>query len=80
MNLPDDPRAASRLFVLIGRAGCLWIVVASFFATLAPAVPARASQVRIPLTIDYIALREALKHKLYTAPGRRAPLWNGRKS
>jgi hypothetical protein len=77
MNLPDDPRAASRLFVLIGRAGCLWIVVASFFATLAPAVPARASQVRIPLTIDYIALREALKHKLYTAPGRRAPLWNG---
>ncbi len=44
---------------------------------LAPAAPARASQVRIPLTIDYITLREALKRKLYTAPGGRAELWNG---
>ncbi len=39
--------------------------------------PARAAQVRIPLTIDYLTLREALKHKLYTAPGGRAMLWNG---
>src|SRR6202166_599428 len=38
---------------------------------------ALAAQVRIPLTIDYITLREALKRKLYTAPGGRAPLWNG---
>src|SRR6266481_714582 len=38
---------------------------------------ALAAQVRIPLTIDYITLREALKRRLYTAPGGRAPLWNG---
>jgi hypothetical protein len=36
-----------------------------------------AAQVRIPLTIDYITLREALKRKLYTASGGRAPVWNG---
>ncbi|HSU91800.1 MAG TPA: hypothetical protein VLI44_10115, partial [Sporolactobacillaceae bacterium] len=40
-------------------------------------LPALAAQVRIPLTIDYITLREALKRRLYTAPGGRAPLWNG---
>src|SRR5271166_3284092 len=56
----------------------LWIVIATLFAIfITRSAPARASQVRIPLTIDYIALREALKRKLYTAPGGRAPLWNG---
>src|SRR5580704_6883285 len=56
----------------------LWIIltVASVIL-LAPIAPARASQVRIPLTIDYLTLREALKHKLYTGPGGRAQLWNG---
>lgn len=38
---------------------------------------ALASEVKIPVTIDYVSLREALKHQLYTAPGGRAPLWNG---
>src|SRR5271170_3383104 len=38
---------------------------------------ALAAQVRIPLTIDYLTLREALKRELYTAPGGRAQLWNG---
>lgn len=52
----------------------MWIIVAIFMALPAPA---RASQVRIPLTIDYLTLREALKRKLYTAPGGRAQLWNG---
>src|SRR5580700_9886619 len=56
----------------------LWIIltVASVIL-LAPIAPARASQVRIPLTIDYLTLREALKRQLYTAPGGRAQLWNG---
>ena len=54
------------------------IIVAAAIAIFAARPdPARASQVRIPLTIDYIALREALKRKLYTAPGGRAQLWNG---
>jgi soluble lytic murein transglycosylase-like protein len=55
----------------------LWIVVAAISIFLAHPDTARASQVRIPLTIDYITLREALKHKLYTGPGGRAQLWNG---
>jgi hypothetical protein len=55
----------------------LWIIVTAIGILAARPTPALASQVRIPLTIDYIALREALKRKLYTAPGGRAPLWNG---
>ncbi|MGD0118416.1 MAG: lytic transglycosylase domain-containing protein [Candidatus Binatus sp.] len=54
----------------------LWIFVAIVIAIL-PVAPARASQVRIPLTIDYLTLREALKRQIYTAPGGRADLWNG---
>src|SRR5580700_8347386 len=56
----------------------LWIIltVASVIL-LAPIAPARASQVRIPLTIDYLTLREAIKRKLYNGPGGRAQLWNG---
>jgi len=54
----------------------LWIFVAIVIAIL-PVAPARASQVRIPLTIDYLTLREALKRQIYNAPGGRADLWNG---
>ncbi len=54
----------------------LWIFVA-MIAAIFLAAPARASQVRIPLTIDYLTLREALKRQIYTAPGGRADLWNG---
>jgi hypothetical protein len=54
----------------------LWIIVTAAILLARPA-PAHASQVRIPLTIDYLTLREALKQKLYTAPGGRAELWNG---
>ncbi|HEY6419826.1 MAG TPA: hypothetical protein VIX59_12545, partial [Candidatus Binataceae bacterium] len=39
--------------------------------------PATAAEVKIPLTIDYVMLREALKHQLYTAPDGRADLWRG---
>src|SRR5882757_6442667 len=52
------------------------VAVAAGISVTTPQL-ARASQVRIPLTIDYITLREALKRKLYTAPGGRAQLWNG---
>src|SRR5579862_6602642 len=54
----------------------LWIVVAISILLARPA-PTRAAQVRIPITVDYLAIREALKRKLYTAPGGRAELWNG---
>ncbi len=56
----------------------LLIIVAVAFG-ISATTPRRAlaAQVRIPLTIDYITLREALKRRLYTAPGGRAPLWSG---
>ena len=77
MNILERSRLSPRLFPFPRGKGLgvrLWIIVAIF---LAHPDLARASQVRIPLTIDYITLREALKRKLYTAPGGRAELWNG---
>jgi Transglycosylase SLT domain len=55
------------------------LIVVAAAAGIFAATPrlALAAQVRIPLTIDYLTLREALKRELYTAPGGRAPLWNG---
>ncbi|MGC2275565.1 MAG: lytic transglycosylase domain-containing protein [Candidatus Binatus sp.] len=56
----------------------MWIIITALIGIFsARPAPARAAQVRIPLTIDYLTLREALKHKLYTGPGGRAQLWNG---
>ena len=46
-------------------------------AQSAAATPMAAQHVvRIPLTIDYLALRAAMKQQLYTDHGR-APIWNG---
>jgi hypothetical protein len=57
---------------------CLLIVLAFAIGFSAAAPPlALAAEVKIPLTIDYLSLREALKRELYTAPSGRAPLWNG---
>src|SRR5271163_1557604 len=42
----------------------------------AAANPAGGSVVRIPLTIDYLALGAAMNQQLYTDHGR-AALWNG---
>jgi hypothetical protein len=53
------------------------IATAAVLLALAIAPAARAREVRVPLTIDYLTLTEALKADLYTAPGGRAPLWNG---
>src|ERR1019366_1225457 len=83
LDRSDSPRPSSpRLFPFPrgkGPAARLWmaVAVAAGAIFLARPDPARATQVRIPLTIDYIAIREALKRKLYTAPGGRAQLWNG---
>ncbi|HXN86504.1 MAG TPA: transglycosylase SLT domain-containing protein [Candidatus Binataceae bacterium] len=43
---------------------------------LAQAPAAAGKTLRIPLTIDYMALNAALKQQLYTDHGR-APIWNG---
>jgi soluble lytic murein transglycosylase-like protein len=67
-GLDQDKQSTTRLWIILTMASVI---------LLAPATEARAAQVRIPMTIDYITLREALKRKLYTAPGGRAELWNG---
>lgn len=41
------------------------------------AIAAAAAQITVPLTIDYVTLREALKRQLYDEPDGRARLWNG---
>src|ERR1039457_1673740 len=82
LDRADSPRLlASRLFPFprekASALRLLMIAAAAIAIFLARPDPARATQVRIPLTIDYIALREALKRNLFTAPGGRAQLWNG---
>jgi len=81
MNILDRSLLFLRLFLFPSGKGLgvrLWIIVTTIVAVfIARPAPARAAQVRIPLTIDYLTLREALKRKLYTAPGGRAELWNG---
>jgi hypothetical protein len=44
-------------------------------AVLALAPAAGAAEIRLPLTIPYVTLGEALKAQLYNAPGHRADLW-----
>jgi Transglycosylase SLT domain len=51
------------------------VVALAWLVTAAPG--ARAGEVKVPLTIDYVTLSEALRHALYTAPGGRTELWNG---
>src|SRR5262249_52751382 len=58
--------------------GRRWAVcaLAALLVALAASL-ADAAEVRVPLTIDYLTLGEAIRHQLYTAPGDRAALWNG---
>jgi hypothetical protein len=59
-------------------AGRRWAVCALIALRLALATSSgHAAEVRVPLTIDYLTLGEAIRHQLYTAPGDRAALWNG---
>ena len=77
---PPPPRAAAhRLDVFI----ILLIVVSAIAgrvsaqsAAATPLATASEHTLRIPLTIDYIALSAALKQQLYIDRGR-MPLWNG---
>ena len=77
----DCPRLCCSGLVLLRRArrlrSKLWIIIIAAIASFAQSALASAAQVRIPLTIDYITLSEALKRQVYTAPGGRAELWNG---
>ena len=59
-------------------AGRRWAACAPVALLLALATSlGHAAEVRVPLTIDYLTLGEAIRHQLYTAPGDRAALWNG---
>lgn len=44
---------------------------------MALAAAAQARQITVPLTIDYITLREGLKRQIYNGPSGRAILWKG---
>ncbi|MGB6553972.1 MAG: transglycosylase SLT domain-containing protein [Candidatus Binataceae bacterium] len=65
MRLPIDARATLVLLAMIA------------FAAISPPGAARAADVSVPITIDYVTLGAALKAQMYTAPGGRAALWNG---
>jgi hypothetical protein len=61
----------------------LHVVAAIFFATIVPitlrAVPiaASASELKVPLAIDYLALDAALRSQIYTGAEQHAEFWQG---
>lgn len=55
----------------------LILVAMIAFAATSQARAARAADVSVPITIDYLTLGAALKAQMYTAPGGKAALWNG---
>jgi Transglycosylase SLT domain len=58
---------------MIGRA--LFLAFGLWLAGMAAVTGALATEIRVPLTIPYLTLAEALKAQVYTAPGHRAELW-----
>ena len=69
-------RAKFDLMRALGVHGALFFMFVATICAVKPKI-AHAADVRVPLTIDYLALREAIKHQMYTGPDGRAPLWNG---
>jgi soluble lytic murein transglycosylase-like protein len=63
---------------LAGRARRTIVVLAiTALLAISHAAAARAAEVSVPITIDYLTLAAALKAQVYTAPGGKAALWNG---
>ncbi len=60
-----------------GAHAALILLAMAAFAAISPLRAARAADVSVPITIDYLTLAAALKAQMYTAPGGRAALWNG---
>jgi Transglycosylase SLT domain len=61
----------------MGRLGRILAATAALAYVALLSARASATQITVPLTIDYITLREALKSQIYNAPGGRANLWRG---
>src|SRR5271167_279374 len=61
----------------MARLARLWVALAALGWLAGFAVVVSAAQITVPLTIDYITLRETLIHQIYDAPDQRAQLWNG---
>jgi hypothetical protein len=57
--------------------GAVCALAITTLAMAASAPRALAAEVRVPITVDYLTMTEAIRHQLYTAPGGRLPLWNG---
>ncbi|MGZ6253573.1 MAG: hypothetical protein ACXWM1_10935, partial [Candidatus Binataceae bacterium] len=52
-------------------------LLAALISLCRPAAAEPATQIIVPLTIDYLTLGAALKRQVYDAPGGRAILWKG---
>jgi hypothetical protein len=78
--MPATRLVGSTAKIRSNKSVSLWISIVIGTITLLPMVASAqtpaAHVVRIPLTIDYLALSAAFKQQLYTDHGR-APLWNG---
>ena len=81
--MADDPRRFKNnfraKFVLMRAIAVRVALLLPISLPICTAEPAtvNAADVKVPLTIDYLALREAIKRQIYTAPDGHAELWSG---
>ena len=61
----------------MSRLATLLAALAALVSLCRPAAAEPATQIIVPLTIDYLTLGAALKRQVYDAPGGRAILWKG---
>ena len=61
----------------MSRLATLLAAIAALISLCRPAAAEPATQIIVPLTIDYLTLGAALKRQVYDAPGGRAILWKG---
>ena len=61
----------------MSRLATLLAALAALISLCRPAAAEPATQIIVPLTIDYLTLGAALKRQVYDAPGGRAILWKG---
>ncbi|MGZ3621280.1 MAG: hypothetical protein ACXVAA_12345, partial [Candidatus Binataceae bacterium] len=61
----------------MSRLATLLAALVALISLCRPAAAEPATQIIVPLTIDYLTLGAALKRQVYDAPGGRAILWKG---
>ncbi len=76
LNAVDNRASQFSAHTSRGRRAAVALTIFAL-AAICTAPIARAANVSVPITVDYLTLTAALKAQIYTAPGGRAALWSG---